>query len=1227
MDQAIKSIPRAVFFYSFTNRILYLFFLLIFLSAPPLKAQQYTRGIGVYPGDPKENFGPEMKIDAIHYRNLALHRAAYQSSSYDYNLTAQLITDGITDTSLPGWIVVSTSTQGILPRDGREHILDRHASSQQALQGANVWIQVQMAGNYNVPPVDSISFAGGLTVDTLLIKPWQITVSGSNDGVKWDNLGGLSGDKLPGIDALTDFMKRFPRPPAGQKMTAQQMSFMRRFAAPNRRVLNFGFKLSRAVNYKYYRFNGDDPGAKAWSVNDLTLYNNGKAAPIGGPYDFTSAWKSAGTGTEWVYVDLGAECTFNEVKLNWIRSAVQGSVQVSGDAESWKDIATLPGNGENITDLTLKSKIKGRYVRVLMTKPANPDDGYILSEMEVMGTGGPVPVEHPQAGLQQNGQLNLSGGAWKLQKGSLVKADGPELSAAGFNDSKWLTATVPATTLVSYLNDGAVPEPNYGDNNVMISDSYFYDDFWYRDVFTTPVSYKDKRVFLNFDGINWEAEIYLNGHSIGRINGAFIRGKFDVTDMLVPGGKNVLAVRVIKNETPGYPTEQNRNSTDANGGELGADNPTFHASIGWDWIPTIRGRNTGIWNNIYLSASGPVTIEDPLVTAKLPLPDTTSADINMQVTLYNHTAKDVKGVLKGKFGDADFEQNVTLRPSELKAISLDPSTNSSLRLQHPRLWWPNGYGNQHLYKVSLSFVTADGKPSDTKTFKTGVREMTYSDTGNLKLWVNGRRFIARGGNMGFAEDLLRYRGREYDIAVRYHKEMNFNMIRDWVGQVDDDAFYDACDKYGILIWQDFWLANPSDGPDPNHPDMFIDNLKDYVKRIRNHPSIGLFVGRNEGNPPPVIENAITSLLPVLAPGIKYIPNSAFGSVSGGGFYGLQPLKSYFLNRATPKLHSEMGMPDLMSYESFKLTMPDSAIWPQSRLWGVHDFTLQGAQNGSTFNRTIDQAFGKIDDGKKWLSLAAWTEYQGYRAMFEAQSKNRMGLLIWMSHPSWPSLVWQSYDYYFEPTGAYFGAKIASEPLHIQWNPLTDSVEVVNYSIPNGDGLTEKLKVIAMDGTVKLTKTASINSPIDSRTEVMPVTIPTELTGVYFVRLELTRGNTIISRNEYCRGAEPDSSGGIGNLKAITQLPPVKLATQTQAVKEGNHWVITTKLTNNTKYAAFSVRLKVTGANSGLRILPVIYNDNYFTLLPGDERTIEMTVEDADTRGEKPDVVVEGFNVN
>ena len=246
MSKVTSQAPHGASFSSFSNRIIFLSILLVSLFAHPAKAQQYTRGTGVYPGDPKEYFGPGMKTDAVHYRNLALNRAVYQSSSYDYNLTGQLITDGIIDTQLPGWVVVSTSAQGVLERDGREHVLDRHASSQQQIEGTKMWVQVQMAGNYHVPALDSLTLTGSMTADTLAPKPWKITVSGSDDGFAWSEVGKFSGSSLPGSEQTF----RFPRPAPGQKMTPQQQAFMRRFASVKRRILNYTFKPGQPVHFK-----------------------------------------------------------------------------------------------------------------------------------------------------------------------------------------------------------------------------------------------------------------------------------------------------------------------------------------------------------------------------------------------------------------------------------------------------------------------------------------------------------------------------------------------------------------------------------------------------------------------------------------------------------------------------------------------------------------------------------------------------------------------------------------------------------------------------------------------------------------------------------------------------------------------------------------------------------------------------------------------------------------
>ena len=1174
-------------------------FLLLMIYISDISAKEYTRGVGVYPGDRKEDFSPTMKIDSMNYRNLALHRPAYHSSCYNYNLTAQLITDGIKESRFPGWIVTTTSSDSIVQRNERETVLDRHYATRKSLEGSRAWLQIEMAGNSFIPDLDSINITGSLLVDSLLVQHWDISIQGSQNGLQWKKLGTVGGDKLPGDSTTGPW---------------------RRYTPPNLRILNYPFKLDTLAHYKFYRLEVNSPNAKSWTISEIAMFRNGKHAVIGGPYDFTSVWMSAGSKEEWVYVDLGAECSCDRIVLNWIRRAAEGSIQISDDATRWKDIAPLPQHSDPVDDVKLNNPAWGRYVRVLMNR-SESTDGYILSELEVYGTGGPVAYAHPQASLRKDGKIDLAGGAWKLQRESLVHSNGEALSKSGFVDNDWIIATVPATVLTSYFNAGALPDPNFSDNQLLISDSYFYSDFWYRDEFTAPAIYKGKRLFLNFDGINWKAEVYLNGHKLGLIEGAFTRGQFDVTDILLPGEKNVLAVRIKKNDTPGFVKEQTKFSHDANGGEIGADNPTFHASVGWDWIPTIRGRNIGIYNDVYLSATGPVTIEDPFISTNLPLPDTTSAEITLALTLRNHTSNNVTGTVCGTFGSVQFEQSVTLNALETKSVKLDPATHPSLRLKNPKLWWPNGYGNQNLYDVELKFVTKDGGISDLKSFQTGIREMSYSEDGGvLKIWVNGRRFIGFGGNWGFSESMLRYRAREYDIAVRYHKEMNFTMIRNWVGQTADDEFYEACDRYGIMIWQDFWLANPGDGPNPDNNTMFMQNVDNFVKRIRNHPSVGLYCGRNEGNPPDVIDLAIRKLLPQIHPDVYYISHSSAGGVSGGGPYRAMPVKFYFEKRATEKLHSEMGMPNMVSFESLKQMIPDSALWPIERLWGVHDFNLESAQNGYSFIQQIQDNFGTVNDLKDWLSLAQWINYQGYRAIFEAQSKNRMGMLLWMSHSSWPSMVWQTYDYYFEPTAAYFGCKKACEPLHIQWNPLSDSIEVVNYRNSDGTKLTAIMEIINLDGSVKLKKKTVIDCPEDHTVRCYKMDYPERLSSVYFIRLTLKKGSTTLSENLYWRGLKE------GDLKTVRDLPKVKLETTTKIVRKANQFHLTTILTNKTKQPALMVKLKVVGDKSKERMLPVIFSDNFIFLIPGEKRIITMEMQETDTRGEQPVVVVEGWNI-
>ncbi len=1186
---------------------LYLFcitfvFVLIFGLYPKvtLYAQECTRGIGVYPGNVKEDFSPILLIDNSTYRNLALLRPVYQSSSYDYNLTAQLLTDGIKDTVMPEWIIASCSEYGNLIKKEREYFFDHNPMSSITLNGSKVWMIFGTNGNTLKTGIDNINISGNLSINDLDAKGWECIVFGSDDTISWEEIGRINGKGFPG--------EMFPET-------------YRSWMPKDLRSYNYSINIQKSSSHKFYKVELNSLNSKSWRVAEVSVFNHNKKVEIGGPYNFTSAWKSLGNKDEWVYVDLGASCYFDQINIYWIRRALDGSIQVSEDAANWINIKTYT-NGKGLIDkFNFGQAVKGRYVRLLMNQPAS-SDGYILSEIEVFGRGGLVASPKPSPPIGNDGKMFLSGGSWKVQRESLVKVNGEELSIPGFRDNDWVVATVPGTVLVSYLNAGAIPDPNFSNNQTLISDSYFYSDFWYRTEFVPPVSFKGKHVFLNFDGINWKANIFLNGKKLGRIEGAFMRGKFDVSNLLIPGLRNSLAVCIEKNDKPGYVTEQSKMTPDKNGGELGADNPTFHASVGWDWIPTIRGRNAGIWNNVYLTANGQVTIDNPFIKSDIPLPDTTVANISLEVLLVNHDSTALSGKLAGKFGNIVFEQSVSLKALETKIVKVDTSANPALKIHNPKLWWPCGYGEQNLYPVELKFITNDNLVSDDKLIKTGIRKMTYSEEGGvLKIWINGKRFIGRGGNWGFPESMLQYRSREYDIAVRYHKEMNFTMIRNWVGQTGNDEFYDACDKYGIMIWQDFWLANPFDGPDPDDNKMFINNVEDYVKRIRNHPSLALYCGRNEGNPPLIIDTSIRKILSINHPEIKYISNSASGIVSGGGPYRAMPVSFYFKERATTKLHSELGMPNIVNYESLKNMMPDSSMWPQNDMWGLHDFCQDGAQKGSTFNQMIIESFGLVDKIKEWLCLAQWINYEGYRAMFEAQGKNRMGMLLWMSHPAWPSLVWQTYDYYFEPTAAYFGCKKASEPLHIQWNAYTDSIEVVNYSSGEGTGLTANMQVLNFDGSVKWERDTALDCREDNIVRCFKMQYPTGLANIYFIRLKLMKGDKIISENFYCRGLEN------GNGKAIREMPKVKLVQETSMEQKDNRWYLLTTLTNSTKYPALMVRLKVIREKTGDLILPVIYSDNYISLMPGEKRTVKIEVENADTRGEKPAVIAEGINIS
>ncbi len=1145
-------------------------------------ADDKTRGIGVYPGRPSEAFAPIVVEGGDVYRNLSLHHKVYHSSSYDYNLTGQLLTDGLLAQGEPPRVEVLVNGVN-LPKNEREYGFDGNDWNRNVLMGSKVSYRINWYGMK--VDVDSIVLNCTLAYHKELARNgYEITVSDGATVLAVDK-----GSSLPGKE-MKDGLHSDPN-----KQTE-------RGTLPAR-VLSKGFAFS-TDSLSTFLLNMEMEGVEYWAISDIKFFKEGRAVdtellPMS---KFQSVWMSESGGEQWAYVDLGARATIEEIRLFWMRHIPHGRLEVSDDAEQWEEIVPLP---EDEPYYRLPVSAEGRYVRVVVDGYDKP---YMLSELEVLGRGG-TTILTPEAPQVEGRILSLNGGDWHVRR-STAETYPPELIATpGFPTAAWLPATVPATVLTSFVNAQAVPDPNFDDNVQYASESYFYSNFYYRREFTLPETFAHKQVFLNLDGINWKAQLWLNGKKIGRVEGAFMRGRIDITSLLKE--RNVLVVEIERPAHPGATKEKTYMFPGANGGLLGRDNPTFHASVGWDWIPTVRGREIGIWNDVYLSAEEGLSLSDPLISTTLNLPDTL-ATFTPTIQYTNSSGRQIAGSLHGWIGSLTFDKDVTLNVGK-GTIKFSPEDYPSLRDARMRLWWPNGYGAPYLYDAGFCFISEQGDTLSAVQFRHGVRQVTYEDIDKaLKIYVNGRRVVPLGGNWGFSEQNLNFRKREYDIAVRNHRDMHFNMIRNWVGQTGDEEFYEACDKYGIMVWQDFWLANPADGPDPEDERLFESNAIDFVYKIRNHPSIVLYCGRNEGYPPESLDRALRAITAMEHPHIAYISSSADDGVSGHGPYNALPAKEYF-ERQTGLLHSERGMPNIMTIEGLQRTMRPSHLWPQGDVWGQHDYTMTGAQRGASFNELIAERFGQAADAESFARWAQMINYEGYRAMFESGSKDRMGLLIWMSHACWPSLSWQCYDYYFEPTAAYFGCKQACEPLHIQYNASTTKVEVVNIGVGDYKNLKATIETFSLAGQ-PLTKTKTkVSSKSDSTTELLPVANAAD---EILLRLTLYDKKKLISTNTYVLAED------------MKDLEPTRVSLfvgQTVELPDGERSA-SVSLNNEGDHTAYLLRIMLCDGE-GQQLLPVNYSDNYFHLLPGETKTISVRWAAEDQYSDDISIALTGLNIN
>jgi mannosylglycoprotein endo-beta-mannosidase len=851
----------------------------------------------------------------------------------------------------------------------------------------------------------------------------------------------------------------------------------------------------------------------------------------------------------------------------------------------------------------------------------------------------------PTALVAQLSTKTING--WQMQDSAKVTATAPMISTAAFHPQDWYDATVPGTVLTTLVNNHVYPEPLYGENMRAIPESLNKTSYWYRTTFAVPAAYKGRHIWLHFNGINYSAQIWVNGREAGTTRGAFIRGDFDVSDFVKPGRTAALAVLVSPQPHPGVPHEHNvANGVGKNGGETAIDGPTFLSTIGWDWLPAVRDRDTGIWLPVTMDATGPVVVKDPFVTADLAASHE-SADLHFSTTLENKSAKPVTGTLTGiiqfqnngdknsqtgsqnpQNSDITFHKPVTIAANGTESVALDSKSTPELHFSNPKLWWPNGYGPQNLYTLTVRFDEgAKAKTSDSATRQFGIRKIEYqvADSENLTLSVNGVRVMARGGNWGLDEGLKRVSRERLDAQFHMHALANLNIIRNWVGQSTSPDFYDMADKYGILLWDEFFQPNPNDGPDVTDIPTYLTNVTDKVVRYRNHPSIAVWCARNEGYPPKELDDTLKTLMGRLDPTRLYQSNSADGRgvSSHGPYYWRSPRFFYAFNES---FKTETGSVSIPTIESIQGMMPQKDWETINDDWAQHDMAA-GAQRGDEFPASLAERYGHIRNLADFVQKGQLATYEAFRAMYEGRNaemfKTTTGIITWMSHPAQPSFVWQLYHYDLEPNAALYAVKKAAETVHVQFNEENRGIEIVNNRPDALNALNVTVLIYRFDGTLDSSKTYPIAQvPASTTVKAAQIDVSARISPLYFVKLNLTDANDkLLSTNFYWQHVAQDQFDG------LMELPTVTLDADASSRIEADKTLLTVTLHNNTNNVALLSHLQLHQKKSGRRVLPVFYSDNYISLVPGESTTVTIEAATKDLQGDGPLVNVDGYNID
>ena len=852
--------------------------------------------------------------------------------------------------------------------------------------------------------------------------------------------------------------------------------------------------------------------------------------------------------------------------------------------------------------------------------------------------------------LQSQNTYELNQG-WVCAKASEVNMQGAVISNAVTALPNWQPAVVPGTILTTMLANKQVPDPFYGMNNQLIPDIYTvgkdYYTYWFVKDFTEKLPAPGTQVWLHFRGINYGCNVFLNGHPLNTRThkGMFLSQTYNITSLLQKNGNNRLAVIVYPPDIPG----------NANGGQGGdgsiARNVSVQYTAGWDWIQPVRDRNTGIWDKVTIEKTQQVNIINPHIITQVPGIRYTSgkqapATIMLSAELQNTADKPVTGVLSYQLEGKTIAKKISIPATSTRLVQLD-----DYRMADPKLWWPNTYGPQNLYKLDLRFSINGSVLSDQETINFGIREIKpewNAVTRSMQVMVNGQKVFMKGGNWIISDAMLRFSPERYDAEIRFHRDMNLNLIRIWGGAITErPEFYEACDKYGMLVMQDFWGSGDCNGrwQDPmklddqwtrrNYPDdhaLFLASAKDQIKLLRNHPSLAIWCGGNEITLPEDIFHPLKdSILPSLDGTRWFIDYSNSDSMSynflggnGDGPYGIQEPKTFFQRRTYP-FNSEVGSVGVGDYESLERFIPEANRLVPADRHGPEDVTdsVWNYHKYISYEHSLEP-YGKPTDVKDFTQKAQLVNYDQYRALIEGFSAHMWdwytGVIIWKTQNPWTAMRGQMYDYYLDPNACLYGLRKAGEPMHILFNAADSMVTVINNSFETHRDMMLQVKLVDIKG--KETLVTQVFSEIGPTLAKKYLSVKRELLqhgkdeGLFLVLRLLDTKQQIISDNLYWL---PDSTGHYSGLQKMAKA---NLQTEIKHIAK-NQLAIQFRNPAGGPVAFFS-RLSLIDPQTNKRMLPVFYSDNYFSVLPGEEKTI--IVDYSPSANNAPLVEIRGWNV-